>query len=113
MAKTENTTPAQPDNVSECESDLQEYSEYFESEQLIQEERSLLKWSFSLTPRQISYLCDCGWYNDTIRGYLIASAERSGLTHKQTAELLQGLSSAFSDLDKSEADKLCYDFFNS
>lgn len=104
---TEESAPAQSENVSECESDLHEYAEHFEREQLIQEKRSLLKWAHSLTKRQINYLCDGGWYNDTIRGYLIASANRAGFTHLQIAELLVGLDIAFSDLNKSEADKLC------
>lgn len=68
-------------------------------------QKELLKWAQSLTADQINFLCDGGWYNNTIKGYLIRAGREVDLTHDQIKELLQGLRFALDFMDKEDADK--------
>lgn len=70
----------------------------------LQEYRKLLSWAQSLTREQIDFLCDGGWYNNTMKGYLIIAAKEAGFTDEQIDNLLQGLRMAFSKKNKSDAD---------
>lgn len=65
----------------------------------------LLAWAQSLTNEQISFLCDGGWYNSTIKGYLIRASKEADFTHEQTKDLLQGLRFALDFMNKEDADK--------
>lgn len=73
-------------------------------------EKALLKWAQSLSQEQIDYLCNGGWYNNTMKGYLIAAAQNADLDREQTDKLLQGLGWAFSDIGKADADKIYMDW---
>lgn len=64
----------------------------------------LLAWAQSLTPQQIAYLCDGGWYNVAIRGYLVAAAQNAGMNREQISLLLDGLRCAFEDMDMRDAE---------
>lgn len=75
-----------------------------EREQAKQEFKELLKWSRTLDSKQIDFLCDSGFYNNAMRGYLIATAKNAGFTKEQTEELLSGLNNALSDLNKADAE---------
>lgn len=66
----------------------------------------LMNWSASLSKDQIDYLCNGGWYNNAIYGYLIAAAQESGFTDDQISELIGGLRFALSKKDKQEAEEL-------
>lgn len=70
----------------------------------------LLKWAQSLTREQIAFLCDGGWYNNTMKGYAIRAAREMELNEDQTRELLRCFSYAFDMMDKEEAEKLYIDF---
>lgn len=67
---------------------------------------SLMEWAHSLSKQQIDFLCDGGWYNNAINGYLIAAARNIDMDEDQISNLLQGLYSAFDNLDKQDAEKL-------
>lgn len=77
-----------------------------EREQAKREFKELMHWSRTLSQAQIDFLCNSGYYNNTMRGYLIAAAQNAGFTPEQTKELLCGLSWALSDKDKAEADQI-------
>jgi len=77
-----------------------------EREQAKQEFKELLHWSRTLDKKQIDFLCDSGFYNNAMRGYLIATAKNAGFTKEQTEELLSGLSWALSELNKADAEKV-------
>ena len=81
-----------------------------EMEQAKSEFRELMKWSKSLSDKQIDFLCNGGWYNNAIRGYLIASCRNAEFTDKQTKALLVGLNLALSEKNKAEAEKISNDF---
>lgn len=83
---------------------------FLTSEQIAREEAELYNWANSLTQSQIDYLCNGGWYNNTIKGYLISAAQEAGFTNEQISELLNGLRFAFSLKDKADADRIYHDF---
>lgn len=84
---------------------------FLTSEQIVREKAELYRWANSLTQSQIDYLCNGGWYNCTIKGYLISAAQEAGFTDEQISELLDGLRWAFSLKDKSDADKVYREWF--
>ena len=79
-------------------------------EQAQREFKENLKWAQSLTKQQINFLCDGGWYNNTIRGYLIIAARNADFTKEQIRDLLGGLRWAFSEHDKEDADNVSNKF---
>ena len=64
-----------------------------------------MDWANSLTKDRIDFLCDGGWYNNAIRGYLIKAAKYAEMDDKQISELLEGLDVAFDNCDKRDAEK--------
>jgi adenylate cyclase len=70
----------------------------------------LMHWAQSLTAEQIAFLCDGGWYNNTIRGYAVIAAENAGFTSEQIRKLLDGFHSAFDDNDKVQAEQVYRNF---
>ena len=70
----------------------------------------MLSWAKSLSKEQVNYLCDGGWYNSTINGYLIKAAENANFSKEQIFALLDGLKSALSSHNKAKADDVYYDF---
>lgn len=71
-----------------------------------------IEWANSLTEEQIDFLCDGGWYNNAIRGYVIAAAREADFSNEQINELVNGLRFAFSEKNKRDAEKISRDFFN-
>lgn len=67
-------------------------------------------WSHTLSKDQLAYLCDAGWYNNTIKGYLIASALNAGLSEDTIDKLLDSLTCALSDYSKREAEKFYLEY---
>lgn len=65
-----------------------------------------MAWAQSLTEKQIAFLCDGGWYNNTIEGYLILAAQEAGFTNEQIRTLKRGLKSALDWHSKADADKV-------
>ena len=66
----------------------------------------LLRWAGSLTAEQINALCDFGYYNGTIKGYLIRAAREAELPEEKISELLRCMSYALDVMDKADADRL-------
>lgn len=81
-----------------------------EEEKIISEsaknEMELMSWAMSLSKEQIAYLCDGGWYNNTIKGYLISAAKKADFSKEQIELLLNGVRFALSELDKNDADNV-------
>ena len=48
-----------------------------ERERIIKEHKEKMKWAQSLTKEEINFLCDAGFYNDAIKGYLITAARNA------------------------------------
>ena len=79
-----------------------------ERKAIVQNGIELIKWAHTLSKEQIAYLFNGGWYNDTIKGYLIASARNAELDEETIDRLLYGLNTAFSEYDKATAEKIYY-----
>lgn len=73
--------------------------------------QKLLDWAHTLSPDQKDFLFNAGWYNDTIRGYLIAAAREAEFTDEQIHQLLIGLKWALSEKTKADADEVYRRFY--
>lgn len=81
-----------------------------ELKETFEKQQELLKWAHSLNEDQIDYLCNGGWYNDTMKGYVVAAGENAGFDREQIQALLNGLRLALSDLDKEDAERKYKEF---
>lgn len=81
-----------------------------EKEQAKKEFNELLNWSRTLDSKQIDFLCNGGYYNNAIRGYLITACRNAKFTDEQTKELLIGLNWALSEKNKADAEKISDNF---
>lgn len=82
-----------------------------------EEHQKLYEWAWSLDKKQINILCDMGYYNDTMKGYLIAACKiardlepdndknKVNLTDGQIHTLLLGLKWALDEKSKEDAEK--------
>ena len=70
----------------------------------IEEYKQLLSWAQGLSEKQLNFLCDGGWYNDTIKGYLISAATNAGFSEEQIRELLRGLRYSLDEKTKEDAE---------
>ena len=81
-----------------------------ERKRIITEHKAKMKWAQSLTKEEINFLCDAGFYNDAIKGYLITAAKNAGLDREQIKKLLDGLYWAFDEKDKVDAEEIYKNF---
>ncbi|MBR4199963.1 MAG: ParB N-terminal domain-containing protein [Oscillospiraceae bacterium] len=81
-----------------------------EAQNNVHSQRELLCWAQSLTQEQIDFLFNGGWYNNTLKGYVIAAAKDADFTDKQIEDLLTGVRFALSEKDKADAEKLYQDW---
>ena len=81
-----------------------------ERERTMKEHKEEMKWAQSLTQEEIDFLCDAGFYNDAIKGYLITAARNAGLDREQIKKLLDGLYWAFDEKDKVDAEEIYKNF---
>lgn len=56
-----------------------------------------------LTEEERFFLCDSGYFNDTIRGYLIQAMKNADFSKEDIDKALGGLRWAFDDISASEA----------
>ena len=68
--------------------------------------RQMDEKAFDLTEEERMHICDMGFYNDVIRGYLIKAMENAGFEKKEVSSALRGLHHAFDDMDAARAEKL-------
>lgn len=69
-------------------------------------ELELFDWAESLSKEQIAFLCDGGWYEVAIKGYLIAAAQLSNFDEKQIINLMNGFREAINTIKMQEAEQL-------
>ena len=62
--------------------------------------------AFALTEEERMHICDMGFYNDVIRGYLIKAMENADFEKKEISRALRGLHHAFDDMDATRAEQL-------
>ena len=58
-------------------------------------------------PEEVRYkLCDMGYYNDAMKGYLIAGMRRMGFTESEIRRVVRGMRSAHDELTAEEAERV-------
>ena len=80
-----------------------------ENEQLkaaIEKHRLMDEKAFALTNEERMHICDMGFYNDVIRGYLIKVMENADFEKKEISRALRGLYRALDDMDATRAEDL-------
>ena len=65
--------------------------------------RAMEEKVLTLTEDERMHLCDMGFHNDTIRGYLILAMKNVGFSKDEIERALQGLKSALDDTNAYEA----------
>ena len=61
-------------------------------------------------PEEVRYkLCDMGYYNDAMKGYLIAGMRRMGFTEVEIRRAVLGMRSAHDELTAEEAERVYTD----
>ena len=61
--------------------------------------------AFALTEEERMHICDMGFYNDVVRGYLIKAMENADFEKKEISRALRGLHYAFDDMDAKRAEQ--------
>lgn len=58
-------------------------------------------------PKEVRYkLCDMGYYNDAMKGYLIAGMRSAGFTDSEIGRAVRGMRSAHDELTAEEAERV-------
>ena len=68
--------------------------------------RKMDEKAFSLTEEERMHICDMGFYNDVIRGYLIKAMQNADFEKKDISKALRGLHHAFDEMDAMRAEQL-------
>ena len=77
-----------------------------ERDAAVEKHRQMDEKAFALTEEERMHICDMGFYNDVIRGYLIKAMENADFEDKEISRALRGLHHAFDDMDATRAEKL-------
>ena len=77
-----------------------------EMKAVVEKRRLMDEKAFALTEEERMHICDMGFYNDVIRGYLIKAMENADFESKEISRALRGLHHAFDDMDAERAEKL-------
>lgn len=74
--------------------------------EIIARERELISAALSI-PEEVRYkLCDMGYYNDAMKGYLIAGMRSAGFTDSEIGRAVRGMRSAHDELTAEEAERV-------
>ena len=74
--------------------------------EIIARERELMS-AAALIPKEVRYkLCDMGYYNDAMKGYLIAGMRRMGFTESEIRRAVLSMRSAHDELTAEEAERV-------
>jgi hypothetical protein len=72
----------------------------------IEKHRMMDEKAFALTEEERMHICDMGFYNDVIRGYLIKAMQNADFQEKEISRALRGLHHAFDDVDATLAEQI-------
>ena len=73
----------------------------------IEKHRRMEEKAFALTKEERLHLCDMGFFNDAIRGYLIQAMREADFQKEEIERALQGLRWALDSVDAAQAEKIC------
>ena len=74
-----------------------------ERQEVIDKIQKMQQKAFALTHEERMHICDMGFYNDTIKGYLIAAMRNADFKNDEINRALKGLNTAFDDNTADEA----------
>lgn len=75
-------------------------------EEWVKRERELMSEAASV-PKDVRYkLCDMGYYNDAMKGYLIAGMRKMGFAESEILKAVLGMRSAQDELTVEEAEEV-------
>lgn len=72
----------------------------------VAKERELMSQAASVPPEVRTKLCDMGYYNDAMKGYLIEGMRRMGFSESDIRRAVLGMRSAQDELTAEEAEKV-------
>ena len=72
----------------------------------IEKHKKMDEKAFALTEEERMHICDMGFYNDVIRGYLIKAMQNADFEKKDISKALRGLHHAFDEMDAMRAEQL-------
>ena len=72
----------------------------------VQRELELLSRASEVPKDVRTKLCDMGYYNDAMKGYLIAGMRRQGFSESEIRKAVLGLRSAHDELTAEEAERV-------
>lgn len=81
-----------------------------EMQAFIAHQREMEKKIFALSDEERNKICNMGFYNDTIRGYMIYAMKESGFSREDIEKALNGMWRAFDDIDAKEAARVYIEF---
>lgn len=72
----------------------------------VEKERALMAEAAGV-PKEVRYkLCDMGYYNDAMKGYMIAGMRRMGFSESEIRKAVLGMRSAHNELTAEEAERI-------
>ena len=75
-------------------------------EELINKHRAMDEKARALTAEERLHICDMGFYNDAIRGYLIKAMKNADFQKEEIARALDGLRWALDSMTAAEAEEM-------
>ena len=72
---------------------------------IFEKKRMMDQKAFSLTEEERMHMCDMGFYNDVIRGYLIRAMKEADFQKEEIMRALSGLRWALDSMTAAEAEK--------
>lgn len=74
-----------------------------EIDEAIGKQQKMMAKAIALTHEERMNICDMGFYNDVIKGYLIVAMRNKGFKTEEIMRALEGLNWAFDDTTADEA----------
>lgn len=74
-----------------------------EIDEAVDKQQKMMAKAFALTHEERMHICDMGFYNDAIKGYLIVAMRNKGFKDEDIKRALLGLYWAFNDKTADEA----------
>jgi hypothetical protein len=72
----------------------------------VAKERALMAAAASVPKDVRTELCDMGYYNDAMRGYLIAGMRNAGFSESEIRKAVLGMRAAHDELTAEEAERV-------
>lgn len=72
----------------------------------VKEELDLMSQAASVPKRVRVKMCDMGYYNDAMKGYMIAGMRRMGFSESEIRKAVLGMRSAHGELTAEEAERV-------